>query len=185
MGLDVQRQRALEQYRQQFNSYPGPLANNEIYVKANPALAAAPPPIYDKTNVALTDAIFQPLVARQVLNSRQADIQAAKNDALLMTADAYFQVHQYRGMYAGALYAVERGHDLVDRIARLSQDLVPRVEVDRARNLVADLEQHLAAALARIAELEQQHRDPPAFIKPNAPKRTEPKRPRKKADAAS
>src|SRR5437667_8713203 len=47
---------ALEQYRQQFNSYPGPLANNEIYVKANPALAAAPPPIYDKTNVALTDA---------------------------------------------------------------------------------------------------------------------------------
>src|SRR5271157_6567938 len=90
---------------------------------------------------ALTDVIFEPLAARQVLNSRQADIQSAKNDSLLMTANAYFSVHQYRGMYAGALYAVELGHDLVDRISRLSKDLVPRVEVDRARNMLADLEQ--------------------------------------------
>ena len=30
----------------------------------------------------LTDAIFEPLVARQVLNARHWDIQAAKNDAL-------------------------------------------------------------------------------------------------------
>ena len=64
-----------------------------------------------------TDAIYQPLVARQVLNSRHWDIQSAKNDALLQTADAYFQVHQHRGMYAGTLYCVERGHDLVERIA--------------------------------------------------------------------
>ena len=56
-----------------------------------------------------TDAIYQPLVARQVLNARHWDIQAAKNDALLQTADAYFMVHQYRGIYAGALYTVERG----------------------------------------------------------------------------
>ncbi len=53
--------------------------------------------------VNLTDAYFEPLVARQVLNSREWDIQAAKNDALLMTADAYFRVHQHRGMYAGGL----------------------------------------------------------------------------------
>ena len=81
------------------------------------------------------DAIYQPLVARQVLNARQWDIQTAKNDALLMTADAYFKVHQYRGMYAGALYSVERGHDLVERIAILSKELVPTVEVDRAKNM--------------------------------------------------
>ena len=96
--------------------------------------------------LALTDAIFQPLAARQVLNSRQSDIQTAKNDALFMTADAYFRVHQYRGMYAGTLYAVERGHDLVERIARLSNELVPRVEVDRARNMLADLEQQATSA---------------------------------------
>src|SRR5208283_5677638 len=31
---------------------------------------------------ALTDVVFEPLAARQVLNSRQADIQSAKNDSL-------------------------------------------------------------------------------------------------------
>ena len=91
--------------------------------------------------VNLTDAIFEPLAARQELRSRQFDVQAAKNDSLQMTADAYFRVHESRGKYAGTLYAVKRGHDLVDRIARLSKDLVPRVEIDRARNMVADIEQ--------------------------------------------
>ena len=97
-------------------------------------------------HVNLTDVIFEPLVARQTLNSRQADIQVAKNDALMQTADAYFRVHQYRGMYAGALYAVERGHDLVARITQLSKELVPRDEVDRARNVVADLQQQATSA---------------------------------------
>src|SRR5271166_6871080 len=95
---------------------------------------------------ALTDVIFEPLAARQVLNSRQADIQTAKNDSLLLTADAYFRVHEYRGRYAGALYSVERGRDLVKRIAQLSRDLVPEVEVERARNLLADLEQQSVSA---------------------------------------
>ena len=119
----------------------------------------------------MTDAIFEPLAARQVLNARQLDIQTAKNDALLMTADAYFQVHQYRGMYAGALYAVERGHDLVERIAHLSRDLVPRVEVDRARNMLADLEQQATSAReewrVHSADLTQVLRlDPRAVVVP-------------------
>jgi outer membrane protein TolC len=97
-------------------------------------------------NVATTDVFFQPLVARQNLNSVQADIQSAKNDALSMTADAYFHVHQFRGMYAGALYAIERGNDLIERIGELSKELVPTVEVDRARNFVADLEQQATSA---------------------------------------
>ncbi|HEV3165934.1 MAG TPA: TolC family protein, partial [Isosphaeraceae bacterium] len=97
-------------------------------------------------NISTTDAIFQPLAARQVLNARHFDIQSAKNDAVLQTADAYFQVHQYRGIYAGALYTVERGRDLVDRILQLSKELVPKVEVDRARNMLADLEQQSVAA---------------------------------------
>ena len=95
--------------------------------------------------VNLTDAIYAPLVARQVLNSAQWDTQSAKNDALLQTADAYFRVHQYRGLYAGALYTVGRGRDLVERIADLSRELVPQVEVDRARNMLADLEQRAVA----------------------------------------
>ena len=88
-----------------------------------------------------TDTIYQPLAGRQVLDSRQFDVQAAKNDVLLRTADAYFLVHQNRGMYAGGLDCVKRGHELVERIATLSRDLVPQVEVDRARNMLADLQQ--------------------------------------------
>ena len=38
----------------------------------------------------------------------------------------------------------------------------------RAEN--ATLREQLTAALSRIAELEQQHRDPPPFAKPNRPK---------------
>ncbi|MGO9921957.1 MAG: TolC family protein [Isosphaeraceae bacterium] len=94
----------------------------------------------------LTDAYFEPLVARRVLDSRQWDIQTAKNDALLLTADAYFRVHQYRGMYAAAVYCVERGRDLVEQIASLSGELVSRIEVERARTLLADLEQQSASA---------------------------------------
>jgi outer membrane protein TolC len=122
-------------------------------------------------NVALTDAFFQPLVARQVLKARQWDIQTAKNDALLMTANAYIGVHQYRGMYSGHLYCVERGHDLIERIAQLSRELVPTVEVDRAKNLVADLEQEATSAReawrVHSADLTQVLRlDPRAVVVP-------------------
>jgi len=63
---------------------------------------------------------------------------------------------------------------LEDEVARL------RAENAELRTLVAQLQEQLAAALARIAELEQQRRDPPSFVKPNTPKPTEPKPPRKK-----
>jgi len=122
-------------------------------------------------NVAATDAIFEPLVARQVLAARHWDVQTAKNDALLMTADAYFKVHQSRGMFAGALYTVERGHDLIERITQLSKELVPKIEIDRARNLVADLEQEATAAReawrVHSADLTQVLRlDPRAVVEP-------------------
>jgi outer membrane protein TolC len=121
--------------------------------------------------VNVTDAIFEPLVARQILKSRHLDIQTAKNDSLLMTADFYFKVHQYRGMYAGTLYAVERGHALVDRVLKLSRDLVPKDEVDRARNMLADLEQKATSAReewrVHSADLTQVLRlDPRAVVEP-------------------
>ena len=81
-----------------------------------------------------------------MLNSTQFGVQAAKNDALLQTADAYFLVHQHRGRYCGALYCVERGRALLEQVATLSRDLVPPVEVDRARNMLADLEQRAVSA---------------------------------------
>jgi outer membrane protein TolC len=147
----------------------GPDFNKGIMTAPSVNFFYAGPSIYQYVN--LTDAIFEPLVARQALNSAHWDVQAAKNDALLRTADAYFRVHQYRGMYAGALYSVGRGHDLVNRVRMLSKELVPRVEVDRASNMLADLEQR--AVLARqewrvqSAELTQVLRlDPRSVVVP-------------------
>jgi outer membrane protein TolC len=96
--------------------------------------------------VALTDAIFQPLAARQDFNAKRWDIQTAKNDALLETARAYFNVHKYRGHYAGSLYCVVEGRKLLEKVSTLSKDLVPAVEVDRARTLLAFLEQQAVSA---------------------------------------
>ena len=122
-------------------------------------------------NLPTVDAIFDPLAARQVVNASHWDVQTSKNDALLQTADAYFRVHQSRGIYAGSLYTVERGKDLVKRIEDLSKEFVPRVEIERARNLLADLEQR--ATLARqewrvqSANLTQVLRlDPRAVVEP-------------------
>lgn len=125
--------------------------------------------IYQVVNV--SDAIFQPLAARQVLDSRRQDIQAAKNDSLLATANAYFDVHQARGQYAGTLDVVDRGNKLVDRIAHLSEDLVPTIEVDRAKRMLANIEQKAASAReawrVSSANLTQVLRlDPSAIVDP-------------------
>ncbi|MGH7173991.1 MAG: TolC family protein [Gemmataceae bacterium] len=118
-----------------------------------------------------TDMIFEPLHQRQMLNSARWDIQTAKNDALFMTASAYFNVHRYRGQYAVSIYVVQQGRELVRKISELSRDLAPSVEVDRARNLLADLEQQTVSARqswrVASARLTQVLRlDPRAVVEP-------------------
>jgi outer membrane protein TolC len=122
-------------------------------------------------SVSLTDVIFQPLVARQIVNARQWDIQTSKNNVLLETANAYFSVHQARGTYAGDLYTVQRGRDLVGRVEQLSRELIPTYEVDRVRSLLADLEQRAASSRqewrVQSANLTQVLRlDPRAVVQP-------------------
>jgi outer membrane protein TolC len=119
----------------------------------------------------LTDIFFEPLRARQNLNSARWNVQGAKNDALFMTAQAYFNVHKYRGQYAVAIDAVQRGRKLVAEIAALSRDLVPTVEIDRARNLLADLEQNAVSArqnwrIASAALTQVLRLDPRAVVEP-------------------
>ncbi len=97
---------------------------------------------------AVTDAIFRPLAARQELAARQSDLQAARNDALLQVASAYFDVQQARGRLAGTLDAVARAQGLVKQTAGLARGLVPEIEVDRARALLFDLQQQAVGARA-------------------------------------
>lgn len=143
-------------------SFGKPLNNNINFFYAGGAL-------FQMANA--TDMIFTPLAAKQNLNARRWDIQRAKNDALLQTARAYFNVHMFRGQYAGAIDVVRRGRKLLAEVYELSRDLVPPVEVDRVRNFLADMEQQ--AVLKRqywrrsSADLTQVLRlDPRAVVEP-------------------
>jgi outer membrane protein TolC len=123
---------------------------------------------------ALSDAIYAPLAARQLLRARSIDIQTAKNDALLSVAVAYFDVQQARGILAGTLDSVTRGRELARRVAALGKGLVPAIEVERVRTTLANLEQQAATArqdwrvssatLARVLRL-----DPAAVAAPLEP----------------
>ena len=101
----------------------------------------------------ITDAIFVPLVARQNLAAREADLQTARNDALFTVAVAYFDVQQARGSLAGALDSIDKAEVLVRKTTGLAGGLVSRIEIDRARALEFDLQQQVVAARAnwRIA----------------------------------
>src|SRR5579859_3251055 len=57
-----------------------------------------------------------------------------------------------------------------------------RAEHAELSALIAQLQEQRAAALARSAEREQQRRDPPPFITPTTPARSEPTPPRKQRD---
>jgi outer membrane protein TolC len=123
---------------------------------------------------ALTDAIFEPLSARQVLRARAADLRAATNDSLLAVAEAYFDVQQARGQLAGAEDAVRQAEELARRVEKLAPSLVPPVEVVRARTEMARLRQAVVVArehwhtssaeLARLLRLE-----PSALVEPLEP----------------
>lgn len=143
-----------------------PLGPNYFF-QPTPGPPLLPSPQFQYT----TDMIFQPLHDRQMLNSARWDVQTAKNDALFMTAQAYFNVHRYRGQYAVTIDAVQRGRRLVATIAALSPDLASRAEIDRARNLLADLEQQAVTARQnwRIASAELTRvlrLDPRAVVEP-------------------
>jgi outer membrane protein TolC len=95
--------------------------------------------------VATTDAIFEPLAQRQVVRAREAQVQAARNDALLAVAEAYFSVQQARGQLSGAEDVVAKSRDLARRIADLGKTLTAPVEINRALTQLADMRQVVAA----------------------------------------
>jgi outer membrane protein TolC len=94
----------------------------------------------------LADALFVPREMRQVLRSRQIDVQTARNDALLAVAEAYFNVQQARGRLAGARDALAKGRGLERTVRALGKGLTPPIEADRVRTLLADLERAATSA---------------------------------------
>ena len=72
------------------------------------------------------------------------------------------------------MYGIHERMMLEQEVERL------RTENQELKQQLATLLQQVVAAQARIADLEQQHTDPPPFVKPNRPTSSEPKPKRKK-----
>jgi outer membrane protein TolC len=97
--------------------------------KSNFLLGAGPNAVF-----AISDAIFAPLSARQVVQAQRAGVQAATNDTVLSVAEVYFTVQQARGELAGAREVARRAEELVALTQQVyDQGRAPQVEVARAR----------------------------------------------------
>jgi outer membrane protein TolC len=124
--------------------------------------------------VAAADALFGPLVARQVLRSREIDVQTARNDALLAAAEAYFGVQQARGRLAGIQDVLDKGAALREKIRTLRPALLDPTDMHRAGAELAEVEASLATAREQwrdaSADLTQVLRlDPSAVVVPLEP----------------
>jgi outer membrane protein TolC len=122
----------------------------------------------------VSDAIFSPLAARRTVEAQQAARRAATNDNLLAVAEAYFDIQQARGELAGALDSVRQAEQLVSRAERLAPELVPDLEVSRARTNLAQRRQGVLTAQNRwrgaSAELIRVlHLDPLLTVQPLEP----------------
>ncbi len=89
-------------------------------------------------------AIFEPLAARQVVKADRAALQAANNDTMLRVTNAYFGVQQARGELAAAIDASRRAEELLRRVRKLAEGLVPPLEATRTE---AEVERLQAAEL--------------------------------------
>ena len=96
--------------------------------------------------VGLTDALFAPLAARQVTCAQQANVQTATNDTLTSLAVAYFDVVEARACLACIDDVVRRVEQLVCKTESLAPELVPELEVARARAALASVEEVREAA---------------------------------------
>jgi outer membrane protein TolC len=156
-----------------YQHHDGPLQSNDGSVansgRSSFAVGFAPEIVF-----ATTDAIFEPLVARQVESARRQQLQATTNDTTLSVAQAYFDVQEARGDLAGVRDTLRRTNLMLERIEKLAPDLVPRVEVSRARAQLAHLEQNeesarerwnvASAALVRILRM-----NPTTVVEPAEP----------------
>jgi uncharacterized protein (TIGR03000 family) len=122
----------------------------------------------------LTEAIFEPLAARQTMKARKADLQTATNDTTYLVARGYFDIEEARGNLAGVQDTIRRTKDMLRKIEKLAPELVPTVEVARARAQLAQFEQNedsireqgnvVSSSFVRIVRL-----DPSAMVVPLEP----------------
>jgi outer membrane protein TolC len=124
--------------------------------------------------ISVNDAIFAPLAARQQVEAREADRQAASNDTLVAVSEAYFTVQQSRGELAGAVDATRRTEELIRRTQKLAGEVVPelelfRAETELARRQQAELFARERREVARAELLRVLHMDATTQVEPTEP----------------
>jgi outer membrane protein TolC len=110
--------------------------------------------------VGLTDAIFAPLAARRVVASREADLQAARNDVLLQVTQGFFTLQAARGRLLGIDASLDRARLLVNLTRGLAPSLIAPLEINRAQTELQTLLQTQQVAIrdwrvasAQLAEI--------------------------------
>jgi outer membrane protein TolC len=104
------------------------------------------------TVLRFSDAIFEPLAARQVVDARRASIQTATNDALLGVAEAYMDLQQAAGRVAIAREAAANAENLAGLTASYARS-GEGLEADSRRSLAERDRQRKNVELA-VGELE-------------------------------
>ena len=146
-GVDYFRHDGVQQ-----NFFTGPnfrKGRQSFFVGGGPSLS-----------VGLADAIYTPLAARRVVSSRQADLQAARNDTLFTVAQAYFELQAARGILLGVGASIVRAEMLVSFTRGLAPSLIAPLEINRAQAELQSLRQTEQVAIrdwrvasARLAEV--------------------------------
>ena len=119
------------------------LFNGQGFDKSTNALIVGGGPTL---SVGGADAIFAPLAARRVVNSRDADVQTARNNSVFSVAQAYFTLQQARGRIGGLEATLVRADRLVEFTRGLAPSLIAPLEINRAEAEALSLRQDLELA---------------------------------------
>ncbi len=144
-----------------------------------PILSGGPAPTQSPFSIIrISDAIFEPLAARQVMDANRAATARAANDALLGASEAFFDLQREAGRIAIAREAAQ----LADELARLTESYARRgvgLEADHRRVLaergrrLQEIDDVLAELEAASAELVRRVRlDPRIVVAPLEPPET-------------
>ena len=141
-----------------------------------PVPAGGPAPLGNLTTILrISDAIFQPLAARQVVEARRLGVEVANNDALLGVAEAYFDLQGAAGRLAisreAAGYATTLA-EITASFARTGAGLEAEyrrslVERDLRRRMVAEGVGDLEVASAELVR--RTRLDPRVLVAPIEP----------------
>jgi outer membrane protein TolC len=120
---------------------------------SGPVPAGGPAQVSGLTSILrFSDAIFEPLAAKQIVQARQANIQTATNDALLTVAESYFDLQRA----AGRLGIAREAATNADTLSSLTESFAKSgvgLEADHRRALAERDRQRKLVELA-VGELE-------------------------------